>query len=60
MYFTSVSSHLKFLVENELYINGHSMDINYLEALVRKITVSNVIPLIPNSVLLPYLEIWDC
>ena len=42
------------IVESELYINGHTMIISYLEAPIRKITFSNVGPCIPNSVLLLY------
>lgn len=53
MYFTSISL-VKVSVQNELYCSGHSMDINYLETPVQKITFSNV-SLIPNNVLLPYL-----
>ena len=32
------------------------MNISYLEAVLRKITFSNVSPYIPNSVLMSYLE----
>ena len=43
MYFTSVS-HVQTLVGSELFMNGDSMRINYVEAHIRKITFGNMSP----------------
>lgn len=58
MYFMSVN-HCHVLVYSSLTINGHPLVTNYLEAQVRKVTLSKVSHFITNSVLLPYLSKYE-